>query len=94
MKCYKDDDTRLREHLFEDFTTWMDRIKMHVLGTSRKEVYQYSSPGSITKQQQLLHHNYRLDDQHFIREDPSTGDIDLIDLSNDSTSTILTDQFG
>ena len=67
---------------------------MHVVGTSRSEVYQFSSPGSITKQQQLLHHNYRLDDQHFIREDPSTGDIDLIDLSNDSTCTIFAKEEG
>ena len=63
---------------------------MHVQGTSDSEVYQYSSPGSITKQQeQLLHKSYRLDDQYNIRQDRYTGHIDLIDLSNDSTSTIF-----
>ena len=67
----------------------MDRIKMHVQGTSDSEVYQYSSPGSITKQQRLLHDSYRLDDQYFIRQYSKTHDIDLIDLSNGITSTLI-----
>ena len=72
----------------------MDNIKMNIVGTSRSKVYQYSSPGSITKQQQLLHDSYRLDDQYFIRQDRYTHDIDLIDLSNGSTSTLITDESG
>ena len=68
----------------------MDRIKVRVVGIFSSKMYQFSSPGRITKQQHQLHNTYRLDDQYIIRQYLLTRHIHLIDLSNDSTSTLIT----